>query len=131
MSTLSIELLASALLGGVVGYLAERVPVSQPIQSVGAVLLGGFVALVSRSVLWVIRTSNNSGIAAVSFGIVESLGSVALVVTVALVAHWVLGWAGSSLRLPLAAHRPLILGLLAGLCGALLFPSGRAIPAGP
>jgi hypothetical protein len=108
-------------LAAFVGYISERMPVSPILQSVGATIVGGLVALASSAVLWLRRATDEAGGAFVSVGFAEFSGVVVGVAVLAVGGHWLLGWLGSALRVPLVEHRPTILALLSGLCGTLPF----------
>ena len=112
MLTTAVAPLLSLLLGGGAGYLAGRAPVSPLAQSLGAALLGWAAGALIGVVVWLQRSSQKSGVAAVSVGLVEGVASIALVLVAAGVLHGVVGWVGA------ASLRPMLLGAFAGLFGA-------------
>lgn len=122
------EQILGVVLAGAVGYLCQRAPVSPAVQSIGAALLGGLVALTSRSLLWILRNAGKAGVGAVSVGIAESLGGIAGLLVLALAGHWALGWLGAALGIPVGDYRPLILAILSGLCATLLFGTSPVKP---
>ena len=82
-----ITLAFAALVGAGLGYIAGRVPISPLIQSVGAALLGWIAGSATRVVVWFLRNPPDSGIAAVSVGLLEVAMSAALVTMAAGLLH--------------------------------------------
>jgi hypothetical protein len=118
-----IGILTSALLAGVVGFLAERTRMRQVVQSAGAALVGGALGCLLQSGLAIALGPWGGHLVAVSFALTSELcGAVILVVVLAVGGHWFLGLVGALVRLPIARHRPLILALLAGIFQGFVFP---------
>src|SRR5574341_1766815 len=92
------------LVGAVVWYVVEHVHVSALIHSVGAAVLSGAVVSLGKAVLWLNRTSEEAGIAAVSFGIAELLMAFMIVAIPAIGIHFALGWAGRIMHPSFVAH---------------------------
>ena len=111
--TTAVAPLLSLLLGGGAGYLLGRVPVSPLAQSLGAALLGWTAGALVGFVVWLQRSSQESGVAAVSVGLVEGVTSIAVALVAAGVLHGLIGWVGAG------SLRPMLLGGVTGLVGAL------------
>src|SRR5512143_582555 len=98
-----IGLIASVVLAGVVGFLAERIRVRPVVQSVGAVLVGSALACLLQSTLLIASISRSGHLVTVSFALTPTLGGAVLVAVIfAAGGHWFLGWVGSFIRVPIA-----------------------------
>jgi hypothetical protein len=110
-------LVVGGIVGAGIGYVIGRLPVSPVGASVGAAMLAWLVPGLIRAVVWQRRAVGESGIAAVSGGLVDS-SMVAVVGIRALCVHAMLGW-GCRAGAPWVVHRrPVILGVLGGILGA-------------
>ncbi len=111
-------LLASVMLAGAVGFLAERTRVRPVAQSVGATLIAAALVCLLQSAVAITFFSRTEHLMAVSFALTPALGGALLAtVALALAGHWFMGWVR-----PIAAHRPLVLALLAGVFQGFIFP---------
>lgn len=103
--------------GTIAGLVAERAPVSPAIQSAASAIMGMLLAAGAAAVMWLLRPPADAEVLAVSFGLVESLITSVGVLLLAAAGHAFLGWVGLS-------HRPITLGILGALCGAITATSG-------
>ena len=116
--------LCAIVLGGAVGYVAERIPMSPPLRSVLAANLAAFGGSVIGAVLLFLRSADEAGIGAVSFGVLGAVLGFTFFTVAALLLHVALGWLGSAISPGLVAHRPVVLGILAGVYGCLALLAG-------
>lgn len=121
--------LAASLLGGVgIGWLCERLPVVPLLQTIAAGVLGVFIGSLAAAVFWLMNPPPEAPIVAVSFGLAESVVVMLTSAFVALVLHSVLGAAAVMAYLPLlAAHRAILVGVIASLYGASAALSGAGL----
>jgi hypothetical protein len=124
--------IVGGLLGVLTGWILERMPGPGIVLTTGA----GFVAFVSGAILaaifWFVLPPSPVEIKSVFFGASAIVTPMAAALVSALL-HFVLGSVGRGLPSPwLAAHRPIIVALLAGVFGALSFSlgGGPVIPMG-
>jgi hypothetical protein len=107
-------------IGMITGWAAEQIRVAPLAQSLAASFTAILLAIVATAVVWFLRPPATGGLGAVSIGLpVEGLVYLALLMGVVTAVHFCLGLA-SGPAAPLARHRPMILGILGGLCGATL-----------
>jgi hypothetical protein len=109
----------SMLVGGGLGYLAERIPVRPALQSVSGALVGWLAGTAVYAIAWFLRAVSGTGMAAVSVGIVEGFLMALLVPAVAALIHAAL--AGLGAPPSLLKHLPALLGMLSAVLGALGF----------
>ena len=132
MTTTSVAAVVLGMLFGLgVGYVAEMMPVHPLIASAVAALFAWLSGIVLHIVIWVVREADSSGISAAGVRISELLFAGLVVVVAALTVHAGLGWAGSRIGPMVVSHRAVVVGALAGICGALPSITGttpRAIP---
>ena len=76
-------------------------------------MLGWTAGALVGFVVWLQRSSQESGVAAVSVGLVEGVTSIAVALVAAGVLHGLIGWGGAG------SLRPMLLGGVTGLVGAL------------
>jgi hypothetical protein len=108
------------VIGLTIGYVAEHVPVPPVLQSVGAALVATVLGAITVALIWFMRPSQTGGLGAVSVGIVEGTLPLVGVLCVLVVVAVHVGLGRLSATLPAVAnHRPIVLGCLGGLSGAL------------
>jgi hypothetical protein len=120
-------LLIGVLVGVVVGYAMQRLPMKPILQTMGAALISWALASVAGLVLWLSRPPRDVGVLAVSFGVGETLVAALVVLVVAAAIHAGLGWASSQSNPAMLTYRPIIVGVLAGVATAFLQEVGLAM----
>ena len=109
-------ILIGLTVGGAIGYAAEHVPIWPVLQSVGAAFLAMLAGAFLAGMLPVTPPTGSGGVGAVAVGISVPIFVAPFVL--AAVIHVLLGQL-ASVAPPLAHHRPVVVGCVAGLSGAL------------
>jgi hypothetical protein len=124
-------LIAGAVVGAAVGYLFERLPFRGVLQSVGAALVAWVISTLVPVLVWFAVQIQHNRLASINVGLAEGPLYFLVVLLVLVIVHATLGWAGGAIHPTLVIHRPLFLGLLGGLVGALPYVWGAGLPSAP
>ena len=115
---------ATLVIGLGSGFLAARLPVRAIGQSVAAAFASWVLGCLTGVALRLIEPARQAGVTAIRLGIAEGALGCVFVIGTGVALHLVLGWAASTLHPAFASWRPLLIGLIGAVGGALAYSGG-------
>lgn len=110
-----VAIVVGAIIGTLSGFATERVELRPIVRSAGSATLSPLLGMIGMLVVWYSRPEGfGSGFLAIGLGL-DNLLWLGLFLGAVLAFHFVLGLAHE----PVRNHRPVILGAVGGVCGAL------------
>src|SRR5262245_18827441 len=111
--------LAAVVLGGLVGNAAERLPIHPVGQSVVAIVLVWFAALLLVSFVLQLRFPSASDVPAPSLDLRQVLLTTLLAVVVGLALHVAMAWIHLDFAPEILDHRPVVAGVAGFVAGSI------------
>ena len=122
----AVLILVGLAFGGVVGWLLDRLPMPETARSAASALIASVLTTVAVALVWARWSVDEMSIRAVSIDLFRGAIGLIIVAVAATALHFILGWLGQAVHPTLGSHRPLTLGVAAGVVSAFLFGSAVA-----
>ena len=116
-------ILAGIVLGGVVGWACQRLPIRPILASVFAVVVAWLLTTIVAAAVWMLLATRDphSDIWALSVDFMPLAYAIAEYALLAIGVHVALGWVGAAGYALVGQHRVIIVAVIGGVLAALLF----------